>query len=121
MMNKNGLNIAFIVINTLEIALGVGIGGALLLIGSFLLIFSGLDGSEDLRVPSAFMMFFLIATVATAIASLVLSIICIVTRKKIQTTGMGQIKGKWITSIVLGGTNIFFLFLFFVAFLFLLL
>ena len=106
-MKNNVLNIVFIVIDGIELVLGTAFGSALLLIGYVMLIFSGLDGSQDERLPSAVMLLSLVAVIATAIASLVLSIMCISARSRSRK--------KWIASIAVSASNIIFLLIFFIA------
>ena len=112
-MKNNALNIVFIVMSGIEIILGFMFGAGLLLMGAMLFAFSGVDGAADQRLASTLMVFFLVATIATAIASLILNILCIVARNRSKQTGMELPKGKWITSIVLSGTNLFCLLMLF--------
>lgn len=104
-MRNSALNIVFIVINSIELVLGVIGGGAFLLLGAFLFVFSGLDGGQDYRVVSAFLVFFLITSMMTLIGSLITNIVCLVDRQRSLKNGTEQSKGKWVAAVVLGCSN----------------
>ena len=117
-MKNNALNIVFVVLNVIEIAVGAASSGVLFFIGAMMFLFSGLDGAPDYRLSSALMLVFLAATIITAIASLVLNIACMIDRKRNRKTGTELSKGKWITSIALGGSSLVCMAVFVVAFLY---